>query len=73
MTTTTAQRIVDRSFSTGETAERIAAAQFAGRLAAMNPMQFAEEVGELLIAGVNGDTKLGQSGMLWVRIRREVA
>lgn len=72
MTAATAQRIVDRSFATGETAERIAAAQFAGRLAAMDPMQFAEQVGEMLVAGLNGDTKLGQSGMLWVRIRREV-
>ena len=71
MTDTHATRIVDRSLSTGETAERIASAQFAGMVKAMNPLQFAEQVGEmLLMASRQGDVRMGQSAMLWIAIRR---
>lgn len=70
MTAANAERTVAKSFATGEAEQRIAAAEFAGRLAAMNPIAFAEQVGEMLQSSLKGDLRMGQQAMLWVSIRK---
>lgn len=63
----TAEQTVNTSLNLGEWNERIQAAQMVAALKRMDPVAFAEYVGDLLMTG---DVKLCQSAMLQIKMRR---
>lgn len=67
---TTTDQTVNTSLNLGEWNERIQAAQMVAALKRMDPIDFANYVGDLILTG---DVKLGQSAMLQIKMRRSEA
>jgi hypothetical protein len=68
---TTATQTVAKALETGLASERIQAAKAQGAIAREEWLSFAERIGEMLVRGINGDTRMGQSAMLQLAFRRQ--